>query len=58
MNRRDQGGDSATVFNNVSGGDGKTGRAALSVEGETPRLRNDGLVGCKVAVPDSGVLGR
>ena len=51
------GGDSAIVFN-ISGGDGKTGRAAPSVEGETQRLRNDGLVGCKVAVPDSGVLGR
>ena len=46
-----------TVFN-ISGGDGKTGRSAPSVEGETPRLRNDGLVGCEVAVPDSGVLGR
>ena len=33
MNRRDQGSDSATVFN-VSGGDGKTGLTAPSVEGE------------------------
>ena len=51
------GGESTTVFT-ISGWDGKTGRAAPSVKGKTPRLRNDGLMGSKVAVPDSWILGR
>ena len=51
------GGDSATVFNITDWAE-KTSRAAPSIERETSRLRDDGLMGSEVGVPHSGILGR
>jgi hypothetical protein len=51
------GGDSATVFNITDWAE-KTSRAAPSIERETSRLRDDGLMRSEVVVPHSGILGR